>query len=123
MTVGIAYADSPAGNALADFNDSVDQANAAQAATLDRLHFQHFHGTLRQKSDAELRSYLSRLRVWRTYENLAVFKTTDVPCFAYVAIEYETGMEILILGVCCAYPASEESWWVETILPRLVDHV
>jgi hypothetical protein len=123
MAVIIEYADSPAGNALDDFNESVDAATAGEIKQLDRLHFRHFHGTLRGKSSDELAAYLDRLRVWRSLGPVDVFKTSDTPCFAYVAFQHGDEIVLLILGVCREYPVSEQAWWDDVILPRLMDHM
>ncbi len=127
MPIPVGFAAGPAGYALVDLKEALDAAHDARDGRggdwLQRLMFVYVKERLASKSPTELEVYLRSRRVWRRDGVHAVFKSVDEPCVAYAALEFDDGVQILVLGFCHRYPRSEEAWWLEHIRPRLRQYV
>lgn len=127
MPIFVEYASSGAGAALADLKVALDAAISARdnagKEDLYGLLYEHVEGRLAKHSPSSLVRYLRSRSVWRTHGNHKVFKTADEPCVAYVAVDRNGSLQILVLGFCYRYPGSEGAWWSGVIRPRLEDYV
>lgn len=127
MPTPIEYAAGPAGHALKDLADAMDQAKVANDKTglnnLRELLFDHLQEKLASKPDKAIRKYAASRSVWRVDDGHSVFKTADEPCLAYTAFETNGDVSVLALGFCYRYPVSEEAWWTDVIRPRLRQHI
>src|SRR5687768_1236079 len=121
MPIEVEYADTnPHGSAMADLRRSLDTASKAERKVLWDLLWNTVNGRFRSMSSSEYRTFLNARQAWRVHDGVAVYKTVDVPCFAYVAFEEGSTVVCLILGFCRSYLPSEEAWWIDVIQPRLV---
>jgi hypothetical protein len=121
--VGVEYASSPAGDALADFNCCCDAGSESDKAELFHLIFDYLENDLRRKSPPKLEAYLASRSVWHSHNAVSVYKTTGLPSCAYTAFDYEGEFVVLVLGFCINYPGTEHDWWSQTIQPRLIEHL
>lgn len=126
MPISVKFATGSAGHALKDLADALAETvkagdNESGDWLIELLH-RHFRERLAGKSPAQLVAHLASLQVWRSDPG-PVFKTADLPCAAYAAIEWGGELTILVLGFCYRYPISEQMWWTEVIRPRLRIHL
>lgn len=91
------------------------------ADTLLTLLTSHLIGRLGGFSTRDLDLYLHLRTPWKRHRNGHVYRVPDAPTLAYaVQATSPEDRQITLLGVAWRYPGGDpETWWRDTLAPRL----
>jgi hypothetical protein len=124
LPVSITFAEDDHGNAALDVEAAWDAAQRAKDASgiaaIRRLLYEYVQEELQSKSPARLAAYCASRAPWRTEGDVAVYKSTDLPCVAFTALVFDGDVHLVVLGFCYRYPGDDDDWWTQVVRPRLL---
>jgi hypothetical protein len=119
--VSVIFAIGNGWHALEDFNAGCDIGSKAQIADLERLLYDNICGTIGGLPERKLAGHLDGLAHWREEQGVKVYKSVERPCVAFAALRQDGHAVLLVLGFCLATPPDDDTWWQQTIGPRLTE--